>query len=82
MSGWYVGPALAHYRCLKCYIPATRVEIISDTIKFIPNLIPIPEKSLQDDLKIALEDITNSLNTKNKLFPGLQNDTARQSLRT
>ena len=79
-SGWYVGPALAHYRCLKCYIPATRVEIISDTIIFIPNLIPIPEKSLQDDLKMALEDITNSLNAKNTLFPGIQNDTARQSL--
>ena len=35
-NGWYVGPAMEHYRCHKAYIPKTRAERISDTVQFPP----------------------------------------------
>ena len=28
---WYIGPAIDHYRCIKCYIPKTHRECITDT---------------------------------------------------
>ena len=46
--GWYIGPSLHHYRCLKCFMPQTRTEIDADTIAFIPHTIPIPETKVED----------------------------------
>ena len=80
VEGWYVGPSLQHYRCVRCYIPKTRSEIISDTIKFIPNHIPIPEPSLEDVLTNTLQDLTNVLNTNATTLPALQNNTAKQAI--
>ena len=34
--GWYVGPAMDHYRCFRCFVPSTGKEIITDTLRFIP----------------------------------------------
>ena len=66
-QGWYVGPAPNHYRCVKCYIPTTRSEIISDTIKFIPEYIPIPTASIDDYIKAALDQVLHLLKEKPKL---------------
>ena len=41
MVGFYVGPAMNHYRCFRCYIPTTRAERISDTISFVPYHVPV-----------------------------------------
>ena len=41
-QGWYVAPAPYPYRCMTCYIPSKHREIVSDTIKIIPNYVPIP----------------------------------------
>jgi hypothetical protein len=30
-EGWYVGPSMEHYRCVKCYLPATSRERDVDT---------------------------------------------------
>jgi hypothetical protein len=30
IDGWYIGPALEHYRCVDCYIPATHSTRIAD----------------------------------------------------
>ena len=45
-EGFYIAPALNHYRCLTCYIPKTRQEKISDTVTFISKHVPIPESSV------------------------------------
>lgn len=34
VDGWYVGPAMQHYRCFKVYIAKTCTERISDTVHF------------------------------------------------
>ena len=39
---YYTGPISNHYRCITCYLPSTNIEIISNTLVFIPHTIPIP----------------------------------------
>ena len=34
-DGWYISPALNHYRCYKVYISTTGQERVSDTVEFI-----------------------------------------------
>ena len=34
--GWYVGPAMDHYRCFRCFIPKTGNERIAETVQFFP----------------------------------------------
>ena len=80
-SGWYIGPAPEHYRCVKCYIPATHREIVTDTIKFIPTNIPIPEASIDDHIRNSLEELTGLLANKVKTFPPiLSSPTSRQAI--
>jgi hypothetical protein len=35
-DGWYIGPALEHYRCYTVYITKTRRERIVETVDFFP----------------------------------------------
>ena len=65
VQGCYIGPALNHYRCVKCFIPTTRSEVISDTVKFIPQHVPIPSASIDDYIRAALQHIISLLHIKN-----------------
>ena len=60
-QGWYVGPALDHYRCITCYFPRTRTTRICETVTFIPHEVPFPEVNLTDQLTQAAEDIVSIL---------------------
>ena len=40
-EGWYVGPSMEHYRCVKCYIPSTARERDVDTLQFFPAKIQV-----------------------------------------
>jgi hypothetical protein len=35
-DGWYIGPALEHYRCYTVYITKTRGERVVETVDFPP----------------------------------------------
>jgi hypothetical protein len=35
-DGWYIGPALEHYRCYTVYVTKTRGERIVETVNFSP----------------------------------------------
>jgi hypothetical protein len=59
--GWYIGPTMNHYRCLKCYLPQTKTEIDTDTISFIPHTIPIPETNIEDFIRQSISDIATLL---------------------
>ena len=60
-EGWYIGPAMKHYRCVKCFLPATRREVDADTVTFIPKYIKFPEVHLKDFLRQAATDILTLL---------------------
>ena len=62
LDAWYTGPSLEHYRCIKCYVPSTRKQRVTDTAAFIPTVIPIPELRTKDMLKQAALDIVHLLN--------------------
>ena len=49
-EGWYIEPTFDHYRCLKCYLPLIRTEIVSNTVRLIPKHIPIPKTNVEDYL--------------------------------
>ena len=70
-DGWYIGPALEHYRCIKCYIPSTRRERIADTVTFFPTVIPFPTVTLADFLRQATSDILAILQHP-PIFPTLE----------
>ena len=67
--GWYIGPAMDHYRCFKCFIPSTNKLRHCDTVDFFPHNIPIPKYKPEDYIHKAINDILAALQTK-KVLPG------------
>lgn len=63
MEGWYLSPALKHYRCFEVYINATGGTRVSDTVEFLPhpvNTIPINQRQLLTDAAITLQHALQS----------------------
>eukprot|EP00978_Attheya_sp_CCMP212_P038542 scaffold191999_cov45-Attheya_sp.AAC.1 len=55
--GWYIGPALEHYRCHRVYITKTRAVRVSDTVDFFPQTIRMPQMSSADAATLAAQDL-------------------------
>jgi hypothetical protein len=70
-EGWYVGPSMEHYRCVKYYIPTTARERDVDTLQFFPKKIPFPSISTEDDLKQDASDILAILQKRPSSLPYL-----------
>jgi hypothetical protein len=60
-DGWYIGPALEHYRCYTVYITRTRGNIIVETVVFPPEKFTLPFPSSQDLTTQATSDLTHAL---------------------
>ena len=60
-EGWYTGPSLNHYRCIKGYFPKTKAARDTDTVTFFPTVIPMPQVGLEDFLRQAASDIITIL---------------------
>ena len=72
-QGWYVVPALEHYRCVTCYFPCTQTTRICETVTFFPHDVPFPEISLKEHLVQAAQDIVSILsNPPPTTAPSLQ----------
>ena len=50
---WYIGRALLHYRCFKCYMTSTKSERTSDTVDLFPRHFYIPKTSSAYAVEIA-----------------------------
>jgi hypothetical protein len=61
VAGYYIGPALDHYRCYTVYIVETKRERISDTVDFFPENAFMPIASSTDLAIAATHDLTNAL---------------------
>jgi hypothetical protein len=59
--GWYIGPALEHYRCYTVYITKTRGDIIVETVDFFPENFLLSFPSAKDLATQAAEDLTYAL---------------------
>jgi len=60
-EGWYIGPAMDHYRNFKVYIPSTRSIRISDTLAWFPAHVTMPTASSTDLAMAAAYDLTQAL---------------------
>ena len=69
ISGWYVGPAMEHYRCYKVYIPSTRNFRISDTVDFFPAKCRLPQPVMLEQVRQAALDLIKVLKQKPKHQP-------------
>ena len=47
-KAWYLGPCLNHYRTFRGILPSTGGERLSDTVRFQPHAIGIPEITSTD----------------------------------
>jgi hypothetical protein len=60
-DGWYIGPALEHYRCYTVYITKTRASRIVETVEFFPHQFKIQFPSSSDLATQAVADLTHAL---------------------
>ena len=71
-DGWYIGPSLEHYRCVKCFMPATAREKDADTVEFFPHKISFPVETTDSCLRQAATDIVDLLRKRKPSYPSLQ----------
>jgi hypothetical protein len=60
-DGWYIGPALEHYRCYTVYITKTRGERVVETVDFFPENFKLLFPSAQDLATRAAAELTHAL---------------------
>jgi hypothetical protein len=60
-DGWYIGPALEHYRCYTVYITKTRGERIVETVELFPEKFTLSFPSAQELATQAAADLTRAL---------------------
>ena len=78
-EGWYIGPSLEHYRCMKCFIPKTSRERDGDTVQFPPHKIAIPSFTTEALLRQSAVDMVSLLSTKPSITPTLEYGDATQN---
>ena len=61
VDGWYLGPAMEHYRCFTTWIADTRAERVSDTIAWLPTQLLVPTASSSDAACAAALDLISAL---------------------
>ena len=82
VEGWYIGPSMDHYRCVKCFLPSTGGIRDADTVQFFPKRVPFPKISTEDMLLQSATDILAVLQSPPpSLAPTLQyGDEARNAI--
>jgi hypothetical protein len=60
-DGWYIGPALEHYRCYTVYITKTRSSRIVERVEFFSHQFKIPFPSSSDLATQAAAELTHAL---------------------
>jgi hypothetical protein len=60
-DGWYIGPALEHYRCYTVYVNKTRGERIVETVEFSPEKFKLQFLSTQELATQAAKELTHAL---------------------
>jgi hypothetical protein len=58
--GYYLGPAMHHYRCQNVYIATTARELIMDTLEFFPHNYQMPKLSSTEILIMAANAMTDA----------------------
>jgi hypothetical protein len=73
--GYYIGPAMNHYRNYNSYIPETRGIRTTNTLEFFPEKVEMPTTSSTDRLARATEELVEILQQPHPATPLLQQGT-------
>ena len=60
-SGFYIGPAIQHYRCYNVYVTATATTRVTDTVQWFPHNFFMPDPTPHDNALAAIADLSASL---------------------
>jgi hypothetical protein len=60
-DGFYIGPALSHYRCYTLLKRDTRAVVVSDTVRFRHPTMAVPTVTPEDRLFHCLHALTNAV---------------------
>jgi hypothetical protein len=77
LDGYYLGPALDHYRCYQVHITKTKGTNIVDTVEFFPAKLAMPRTSSKDLASIAALELSNVLQNPAPAAPFSQIGTAQ-----
>jgi hypothetical protein len=77
LDGYYLGPALDHYRCYQVHITKTKGTRIVDTVVFSPAKLAIPSTWSKDLANIAALELSNALQNPAPASPFSQIGTAQ-----
>ena len=69
IDGWYLGPAMHHYRCYRVWTKYTRSERIADTLTCFPTLVEMPKTSSADAAVVAAQQLTAALRNPSPATP-------------
>ena len=72
IDGWYLGPAMEHYRCYRLYATSTKAERISDTVQFFPYNYEVPNISQQTQIAESIKDLTKAVTNPISNSPAMQ----------
>ena len=61
VEGWYLGPALEHYRCYRVYAAKTGGERVSDTVQFFPHVIPMLGTTVKKRVIEIVVELTDAI---------------------
>jgi hypothetical protein len=73
--GYYIEPAMHHYRNYTSYIPETRGIRTTNTLEFFPDKVDMPTTSTADRLARATEDLVEILQQPHPATPFMQQGT-------
>jgi hypothetical protein len=68
-EGWYLGPAMEHYRCYRVFIIKTKAERDSDTVTFFPVRVTMPALSAADRAVRAANELIHALRNPHPASP-------------
>jgi hypothetical protein len=71
-DGWYIGPALKHYRYYTVYITKTRSERVVETVEYFTTELPLPFPSSKDLATQAAKQLTHALRNPQPVGPFCQ----------
>ena len=72
VAGFYLGPALQHYRCYTVWATATSSVRVTDTLAWLPHLVTMPSCTPHDTALAAISDLTAALISLAKMAPALR----------
>ena len=79
VQGWYLGPAMHHYRQHRIWVPATNAERIGDTVTWLPHHVHMPTSTAEDIIVAAANDLTHALlqSDSSPLLPPINTETRK-----